>query len=230
MQQKRKRSLSLLTLAGLCSFVPLYWIGTSPDSKSNGNIDQLLALAVILAGPGGFFGLAVAAYFVLWERFWQLSRIIAFVIFCDISFWASTVVALPLIPLFGGNLPGPFKGPMSLSLPFLFAAGYLGAFLVMVSGRFAFSEQPMKVGSAFLLSLGGGFAALVGGLIDPSIVDAAGSTKLEGMSPLATWPPARALFLGLLLNQTESGFEPEPPTPEDSDTPRQDPGESRSVP
>lgn len=213
MQRLRKRSLSLLSLAGLCSLAPLYWLITSPNSKGDENILlRMLTLIVILAAPGGFFGLAVSTYFVFYEGFWKPARVLAFIVFCEVAFWASVIGALPLMLLFGGDLPGPFKGTMSLSSPYLFGAGYVGAFIVMLAGRFAFSEAPLEhavLVRALLLSLAGGAAALLGGLADPAVADAVRSHEWEGVTPLFCWPPVVALLLGLFLNQIEARSEEE---------------------
>lgn len=211
MAEGRRRSLPLLVLAGLCSFPAYFGLIFSFKIDTNDALRVFFGTLAI-AGPGAFFGFTVSAYFVLYERVSSLARVTLFIAVCGFAFWVSFIGAIPLIPLFGGEFPAPFKGPAPISLPFLFGAGYIGAFLVIVTGKLVWGELPVArsaLGRALLLSLAGGAAALAGGLLDPALADAIRSNDWQGITPLATWPPIGALLLGLTLNQEEPESEPD---------------------
>jgi hypothetical protein len=221
MQQKRTRSLTLLVLAGLCSFplffgiIELFKLLPLERYHLAQPLDALLRSilgGLFVAGPGVFFGFTVSAYFVRCERFRDPAKVILFVTASGIAFWASIIAALPLVPLFGDDFPGPFKGNGPMSLPFHFGAGYIGAFLVMLAGRLAFGEprtDRRAIGRAMLLSIAGGAAGVAGGLTDRAFDEFNRSTDLQWICPLTIWPAIGALLLGLFLKQEKAGSESE---------------------
>jgi hypothetical protein len=170
----------MLVLAGLCS-----------------------ALVTIMAALGGvnvlkiavglIFSLVLTIYFAVYEGHRNLAKIAVFIGVCTAAFPISMRLAFWL---FGHASVEGAGGTAGLDVPawVFLGAGFVGAFLVLGAGRFAFGPRNVNRVSAvrvILWSIGGGLLGVVGSGEDPRSL----------FLLLLFWQPGIALLLGLLLVQ-----------------------------
>jgi len=146
------------------------------------------------------FGVALAAYFVWYERYRNSARMAVFVAACTVAFDASMYAVFPLMILFPIN-HSMSSARVDIPMSVFFGAGYVGAFIVLASGVFLFSARKpasKSLGIVALWSLGGGFLAVIG-----AAADGIRTRGVYNSFLLLTlvWQPGAATLLGLLLEQ-----------------------------
>jgi hypothetical protein len=141
------------------------------------------------------FGVALAAYFVWYERYRNSVRMAVFVVACTMAFVVSLYAVFPLIILFPIN-HSMSSSSLDVPLPVFFGVGYVGAFIILAAGVFLFSppgSTSKSLRRVALWSLGGGFLGVICGAV----------AGVYHSFPLLTlvWQPGVATLLGLLLEQ-----------------------------
>jgi hypothetical protein len=181
-----KSSVPLMALAGLISAVLI-----SP-----------MWIVYLLIGP--LWGLALVVYFFAYEKSRNLIGLLLFLFVSGSAFGASVKIA----SLLAGGSPSFGMGAAYVglpSLPFLFNAGSAGAVIVLATGVFVFGYGGLKwktVANILLGSAGGGFLAVVAGLVGERMPFEARSGVIDFGYSLVflLWQPGVASILGLTLN------------------------------
>ena len=149
---------------------------------------------------GFAFGVALAFYFVVWERYSNPAKIALFIFVCTAAFPAAQHFATKLYLDFSGKL-SMGSARLDIPMPVFFGAGCVGAFLVLAAGLFLFGPRNIdwkSLGMVLLWSIGGGFLGVLGGGADGILTQG----TFDKMSLLfLIWQPGTAVLLGLLLNR-----------------------------
>jgi|HubBroStandDraft_6_1064221.scaffolds.fasta_scaffold882075_1 hypothetical protein len=141
------------------------------------------------------FGVALAAYFVWYERYRNSARMALFVVACTMAFDVSLYAVFPLIILFPIN-HSMSSSALDIPMPVFFGVGYVGTFIILAAGVFLITPPASTskfLRTVALWSLGGGFLAVIGATV----------AGIYNSFPLLTlvWQPGVATLLGLMLEQ-----------------------------
>src|SRR5260370_32585633 len=145
MNQPIRSSLVALAVAGLCSALPTAAVTLKADFAE--------------FSVGFVFGVALAFYFVVWERYSNPAKIALFIIVCTAAFPAAQHSAWELYRDFPSKL-SMGSARLDIPMPVFFGAGCAGAFLVLAAGLFLFGPRNIdwkSLGMGLLWSIGGGF-------------------------------------------------------------------------
>ncbi len=186
MNQPIRSSLVALAVAGLCSALPTAAVTLKADFAE--------------FSVGFVFGVALAFYFVVWERYSNPAKIALFIIVCTAAFPAAQHSAWELYRDFPSKL-SMGSARLDIPMPVFFGAGCAGAFLVLAAGLFLFGPRNIdwkSLGMVLLWSIGGGFLGVLGAGAD-SILNHGTSNKMSLL--FLIWQPGAAVLLGLLLNR-----------------------------
>jgi hypothetical protein len=193
MNQPARSSVLLLALAGLGS-----------------------ALFTVIVASAGYlqrisvglnFGIALAVYFVWYEGYRRWKKMLGFIFACAAAFPAASAAGFPLLIVF------PMHASMSsdrldFPIPIFFAAGCIGAFIVLAAGSFLLGPRRFTwkfLGTLSLWSLGGGFLGVIGTPTD--VISTHGYNHMFLL--FLVWQPGVAILLGLLLGRERRAL-PEP--------------------
>ncbi len=193
MNQPIRSSLVALAVAGLGSALPTAIVPLKADVGE--------------FSIGFVFGVALAFYFVVWERLSNLATIALFICVCTAAFPAAEYAAMKLETLF------PVNGSMGsarldIPMPVFFGAGCVGAFLVLAAGLFVYGPRTINwksLGMVLLWSIGGGFLGVLGGGADGILTH---GTYNKMLLLFLIWQPGAAVLLGLLLNRERKVLAP----------------------
>lgn len=184
MDRPMKTSLLLSAIAGLTS----------------GVLTVVVPLHVPLYIKAGLlFGLAMATYFVFYEKCRSFAKLGVFVLMCTSACPISAISGYFADRfLTGGDLSGTLNGSgANLPAPALFFAGFVGASLVLVTGMFVLGSQDKD------------FPSLVRALVWSTVGGVLGLSELlgSGFVLFVVWPTGVGLALSAMLRTlpTESG-------------------------
>jgi hypothetical protein len=181
-----KTSLLLSAIAGLTS----------------GVLTVVVPLHVPLYIKAGLlFGLAMATYFVFYEKCRSFAKLGVFVLMCTSACPISAISGYFADRfLTGGDLSGTLNGSgANLPAPALFFAGFVGASLVLVTGMFVLGPQDKD------------FPSLVRVLVWSTVGGVLGLSELLGSGSVlfVVWPTGVGLALSAMLARERRSFVPE---------------------
>lgn len=165
-----------------------------------------LASAVLcIAEPGGSqlvqgatFGIAIVAYFALFEGYRAPYRFLALVCACSAAYPLSILGGLGVRALFQW-LVDPSAQSDSIPLFYLFAGGSIGACIVLFSAIILFGPMrmsPAAVGATVVAVFLSGFLALTAGAVGRRL---GRSTNFSQATVFVFWQTGVAALLGFLL-------------------------------
>jgi hypothetical protein len=188
------KSLSLITLAGLSSAllaIPFLAIVGGPTAGST--LPPLIYKGLLL-------GVFLAFYFSLRDGAKSVWRGIAFVLTCTAADLASQLTAFSLESVF------PMQGSahLEISYPVLFAAGFVGAFLIIGGALLLFRTATIRwasFGITLLGAAGGGLLGIIGwnlGKLFESLLSL--SLGAEFIALEVVWQTGLAVVLGFIVH------------------------------
>src|SRR6185437_3500358 len=149
------RSLSLITLAGLCSgLLAIAFPAVIGGPVARSTLSSLVCKGLLL-------GISLAVYFWLHDGVRSIRKSIALVLTCAAADLASQLTAFSLVSVFPiGNSPN-----LEIPSPVLFAAGFVGAFLIIGGILLLFRTASIgwiSFGITLLAAAAGGLLGIMG--------------------------------------------------------------------
>jgi len=190
------KSLASLTAIGLVSAVTILLLGPAlsgawPPSALR---DALLGQDFI----GITYGIAIAFYFIVFERLRSVQQVALFIFVSTCAYPAAEFTAFALYDKFPGNHPASTNSQdLGVPLPIFFVAGFLGAFLVLFAALYLFCAhlKDLRVLKLALLgALAGGVLGMAGWWIGTLIFPSTPQPLL-----FLIWQPGVCLVLAALL-------------------------------
>ena len=195
---KNSKSILLLTTTGLVSAVVTVLL--SPGTAIIPLLPKIIADELGMGFAGSVYGIAIALYFVSFERIRSVWRVLLFIIVSTCAYSGAVFSAFALFQVWpsktGANMSSP---KLDIPLPIPFVAGLLGAFLVLFAALYLFYQRVSQIRVlklAFSGSFLGGLSGVLGwglGTLLP------GNDEISIVCSSLTWQPAVSFTLGVLL-------------------------------